>query len=80
MTESGVQTCPKCQVKIVKMIGGDRVLFATGSAGTRAILWARVCQYAKSPACINQDRDRIGTVQTQDYYQPEVSNKTDAIG
>ncbi len=79
MTEAGVQVCPTCKVKIIKMIGGDRVLFSTGAPGTRAVLWARVCQYAKTPACINQDRDRIGTIQAQDYYQPEAHKKPEAI-
>ena len=79
MTEAGVQVCPTCKVKIIKMIGGDRVLFSTGAPGTRAVLWARVCQYAKTPACINQDPDRIGTIQAQDYYQPETNKKSEAI-
>jgi hypothetical protein len=56
MSESGVQVCPVCQVKIFKMIGGDRVIFSAGAPGTRAVLWTKVCQYAKNSACINQDQ------------------------
>ncbi|HEY9640644.1 MAG TPA: hypothetical protein V6C57_09170 [Coleofasciculaceae cyanobacterium] len=58
MSETGVQVCPVCKVKIIKMIGGDRVLFSAGPPGTRATLWAKVCQYAKNPSCINQDKPR----------------------
>jgi hypothetical protein len=54
MPESGVQVCPACSVKILKAIGGDRVMFSAGPPGTREILWARVCQHAKKPGCINK--------------------------
>jgi hypothetical protein len=69
MSDSGVQICPVCKVKIIKMIGGDRVVFSAGAPGTRATLWARVCQYAQSPACINKDKENLGIIQPQDYYQ-----------
>jgi hypothetical protein len=59
MSETGVQVCPICKVKIIKMIGGDRVLFSAGPPGTRKTLWVKVCQYAKKPACINQDTSRL---------------------
>ncbi len=52
MTE---QLCPVCGVKIVKMIGNDRVLFSYGSPGTREKLWQRVCQYVQKSDCINSD-------------------------
>ncbi|MCU0526539.1 MAG: hypothetical protein MUF72_17130 [Elainella sp. Prado103] len=55
MTGSQPQVCPVCGVKILKMIGGDRVLFAAGPPGTRAVLWQRVCQYAQKAGCINPD-------------------------
>jgi hypothetical protein len=55
MAEFGPQVCPVCSVKILKMIGGDRVMFAAGPPGTRAILWKRVCQYTQKPGCINQE-------------------------
>jgi hypothetical protein len=58
MPEGGVQECPICGVKIIKMVGGDRVLFAFGPPGTRATLWAKVCQYANKPGCINQNPTR----------------------
>ncbi|WP_293090315.1 hypothetical protein [Okeania sp. SIO3B5] len=43
MSENQQEICPVCLVKIV---GGDRVLFSSGPPGTKAKLWARVCQYA----------------------------------
>lgn len=56
MAEAGVQVCPVCGVKILKIIGGDRVLFSTGAPGTREVLWQKVCQYTDKPGCINRDR------------------------
>lgn len=53
MPEVGPQVCPICGVKILKLVGGDRVLFAVGPPGTRALLWQRVCQHAQKPGCIN---------------------------
>lgn len=55
MAEISPQVCPICGVKILKMIGGDRVEFSAGPPGTRAILWKRVCQYAQKPGCINPE-------------------------
>jgi hypothetical protein len=54
MTEVNAQVCPICGVKIIKMVGGDRVLFSFGSPGTREVLWTRVCQYTQKPGCINK--------------------------
>jgi hypothetical protein len=71
MSGSGSQVCPVCGVKILKVIGGDRVLFSAGPPGTRATLWAKVCKYTDKPGCINRDKDAIGPVQPQDYYQSE---------
>ncbi|WP_088890292.1 hypothetical protein [Leptolyngbya ohadii] len=56
MAEGGMQVCPVCGVKILKIIGGDRVLFTAGPPGTREILWKKVCQYTDKPSCINRDR------------------------
>ncbi len=55
MSEAGAQVCPICGVKILKLIGGDRVLFSSGPPGTRSLLWAKVCQYTQKPGCINQN-------------------------
>jgi hypothetical protein len=55
MAESGTQVCPVCGVKILKVIGGDRVLFSVGAPGSREDLWKRVCQYAQKPGCINKE-------------------------
>jgi len=67
MTQSTVQTCPVCGVTIENK---EKVLFSSGAAGTRARLWARVCNYAKQPACINQDQAIIALVNENDYYKP----------
>jgi hypothetical protein len=53
--QTNTQVCPVCQVKIVKRIGGDLALFSTGAPGTREVLFQKVCQHTKNPACINRD-------------------------
>ncbi|MEO0868687.1 MAG: hypothetical protein AAFY17_09595, partial [Cyanobacteria bacterium J06642_11] len=58
------QTCPVCGVTIID----DVVQFSNGSKGTRARLYARVCQYAKKPECINQDKELIGEVLQEDGF------------
>ncbi len=63
-TPSQEQSCPVCGVTIVN----DVVQFANGSTGTRARLYARVCQYAKKPDCINQDKALIGEVLQEDGF------------
>lgn len=63
-TPSQEQNCPVCGVTIVN----DVVQFANGSAGTRARLYARVCQYAKKPDCINQNMELIGEVLKEDGF------------
>ncbi|MEB3309844.1 MAG: hypothetical protein VKJ02_06390 [Snowella sp.] len=65
MTELAIETCPVCGVTIEN---GAKVVFSVGAPGTRAKLWARVCNFAKSPDCINQDESAIGAVQNSDYY------------
>ncbi|MGF1479690.1 MAG: hypothetical protein ACFB4I_09385 [Cyanophyceae cyanobacterium] len=55
MSNNAVEVCPVCGVKIVKMLGGDKVLFSAGPPGDRAKLWTRVCSYAQKPGCINKD-------------------------
>ncbi|MGB3560676.1 MAG: hypothetical protein WBD58_16260 [Geitlerinemataceae cyanobacterium] len=62
------QTCPICNVSIAR----DVVQFSNGAPGSRARLYARVCQYAKQRGCINQDPEKIGTVGDADSYaQPQ---------
>lgn len=68
MAETNMQVCPVCGVKILKIIGGDRVLFSVGSPGTRATLWTRVCQYTDKAGCINRDKGAIDAAKPQDYY------------
>jgi len=67
------QRCQLCQVEIQGMAGGnDLVHFSMGAPGSRAKLWARVCQYLRSPEqcsqCLNQDSQLRGTVSASDYY------------
>ncbi|MFO7628876.1 MAG: hypothetical protein R6W06_05045 [Prochlorococcaceae cyanobacterium] len=67
------QRCSLCQVEIQGMAGGkDLVHFAMGAPGTRAKLWARVCQYLRTPEqcgqCLNQDPSQRGEVVNSDYY------------
>lgn len=55
------------------MVGGnDMVHFSMGAPGSRAKLWARVCQYLRTPEqcgqCLNQDAGQRGTVTASDYY------------
>jgi len=67
------QRCSLCKVEIQGMVGGsDLVHFSMGAPGTRAKLWARVCQYLRSPEqtgqCLNQDPALRGEVRSSDYY------------
>lgn len=58
------ETCPACGVTIED----DIVLFSHGPNGTRARLYARVCQFAKKSGCINKDERKIGDIKENDYY------------
>lgn len=67
------QRCNLCQVEIQGMAGGnDLVHFSHGGPGSRAKLWARVCQYLRSDEqqrqCLNQDPSLRGMVQASDYF------------
>lgn len=72
---SNTQTCPLCRVSITR----DVVQFSNGSPGSRARLYARVCQYAKQRGCINQDPEKIGAVGDGDRYtqMPQISRTND---
>ena len=61
-----IETCPVCGVKIVE---GGKVVFSAGPPGTRARLWARVCNFVQHPDCINQDESQVGTIASNDYYK-----------
>ena len=67
MSQANLQRCSVCKVKITD---SDRVLFSNGTPGTRGRLWARVCQYANTAGCINQEQDLIGEVKKEDRYKP----------
>jgi len=65
--------CSLCQVEIQGMAGGSELVnFSQGAPGTRAKLWARVCQYLRSDEqkaqCINQDPSVRGEQQPGDAY------------
>lgn len=63
---NSLQKCPVCGVLIED---GSKVIFSCGPSGTRARLYARVCQFAKDKDnCINQDDSKIGDVSSEDYY------------
>lgn len=67
------QRCSLCKVEIQGMAGGnDLVHFSMGAPGSRAKLWARVCQYLRTPEqtgqCLNQDPTLRGEVRSTDYY------------
>jgi hypothetical protein len=67
------QRCSLCQAEIHGMAGGkDVVHFSQGAPATRAKLWARVCQYLRTPEqcgrCLNQDPSLRGEVVASDYY------------
>lgn len=66
MSNPNQEICPVCQVKIED---GAKVIFSCGPSGTRARLWARVCNFAQNPDCINQDEKLIGNVISNDYYK-----------
>ena len=52
--------------------GNDLVHFSQGAPGTRAKLWARVCQFLRTHEqcgqCLNQDLSQRGEVSANDYY------------
>ncbi len=65
--------CSLCKVEIQGLAGGTELVhFSQGAPGTRAKLWARVCQYLRSDEqkaqCINLDPSLRGTVVQTDYY------------
>lgn len=55
---------------MVGVVGGDRVLFSAGPAGTRARLWARVCRYVNKPGCINADGGSLQPSES-DFFKPD---------
>jgi hypothetical protein len=80
------QRCSLCQVEIQGMVGGgDLVHFSQGGPGTRAKLWARVCQFLKNDEqraqCLNQDLNLRGSVAPSDYYaEPPAVDLGPALG
>ena len=62
----GLQVCPICNISITE---DGQANFSTGSPGTRARLYARVCQFAQKPGCINQDSELIGELTREDGFE-----------
>lgn len=77
--------CTLCEVEIQSLAGGqDLVHFSLGAPGTRSKLWARVCQYLRTPEqcgqCLNQDPSLRGEVSNSDYYaEPPVLDMPSAL-
>ena len=61
-----LQVCPICNISITE---DGQVNFSTGNPGTRARLYARVCQFAKKTGCINQDSELIGELTREDGFE-----------
>ncbi|MEM8673418.1 MAG: hypothetical protein AAGF83_06040 [Cyanobacteria bacterium P01_G01_bin.67] len=61
-----LQKCPVCGVSIAE---DGQVNFSHGSSGTRARLYARVCQYTKKPGCINQESQLLGELNLEDGFE-----------
>ena len=67
ITQEKAASCPVCGASITE---SGQVNFTYGSPGTRARLYARVCQYTQKPGCINQDSELIGEVTSSDNFEP----------
>ncbi|ACK68550.1 conserved hypothetical protein [Gloeothece citriformis PCC 7424] len=67
MSNPNIEVCPVCGVKIEN---GDKVIFSVGNPGTRARLYARVCNYVQKSGCINQEQESLGVISANDYYRP----------
>ena len=67
ITQEKAASCPVCGASITE---SGQVNFTYGSPGTRARLYARVCQYNKKPGCINQESELIGEVTPSDHFEP----------
>ncbi|NJN21695.1 MAG: hypothetical protein HC812_11595 [Leptolyngbya sp. RL_3_1] len=80
MASNELQICPVCGVSIA---ANGQVNFSTGNPGTRARLYARVCQYTQQPGCINQDAELVGNITRTDGFErgediklPQAANRT----
>jgi hypothetical protein len=61
MSQTNLQICSLCQVKIQRLVGADRVIFSAGGISTREVLWQRVCQHVQDrPGCINRGTNFTG--------------------
>ena len=65
--------CQACSVCGVPITNQDEVLFTYGKPGTRAKLYARVCQYVNTKEkdyCLN--KDFTGSVTQSDIWHSEI--------
>ncbi len=60
------QICSVCGVSITEE---GQVNFSTGNPGTRARLYARVCNYVQKPGCINQESELRGEITREDSFE-----------
>ena len=65
-TLDNLQVCPVCGVSIT---ADGQVNFSTGTPGTRARLYARVCTYTQQSGCINQESELIGEPTRADRFE-----------
>ncbi len=61
-----LQVCSICGIAIAE---DGKVNFSDGKPGTRARLYARVCQYTEKLECINREPELIGELTAQDHYE-----------
>ena len=61
-----LQVCPVCHISITSDV---QVNFSSGTPVSRSRLYARVCQYTDSKACINQDAELVGKVSLADRFE-----------
>ncbi|HBU26799.1 MAG TPA: hypothetical protein DEB19_05715 [Synechococcales bacterium UBA8138] len=70
MLANPAQVCPLCNATIDPALGSaNEVRFSAGANGSRAKLWARVCQYAQERGgCINSNPALRSEPNPTDFY------------
>jgi hypothetical protein len=68
--DNSPQVCPLCEATINPASGSaNEVRFSAGALGSRAKLWARVCQYAQERGgCINSNAALRSEPKPTDFY------------
>lgn len=65
--QASLRICPVCTA----VLSRESVLFATGYRGTRAQLYARVCQYNRDSRCLNWNKALLGEILREDEFPSE---------